>query len=182
MNCMVITAGETDAAIIRRLVAPPAVRGPVAVIAAAGRSSAVSQARSYLITRPDAVALLVDADTTDVRRASEMKSDLDALLHMIAASSRSEVFMALPSIEAVFFYNRETAMRVFGADYDTEQRVRSEFQPKVVIEGLLRRQGKRYSESIGELIDAFGPDQLRQVPLITNLIAFTRRSTAAAVA
>ena len=183
MNCTILTEGVTDAAILRCLIAPPIVTDPVTIVSAGGRSSAMSLARSYLITRSDSVALVVDADTTDRGRINELKSDLDALLHMVAPSTRSRVFMAVPSIEMIFFHDPAVAVEFWGSLFDAEQRVRSEFQPKVVLENLLAKQGKRLTASeIDSLVRDFGLDSLRRVPLISDLIAFVRSPAVAAVA
>lgn len=176
MNCMILVEGETDAAILRRLLAPPRVGDTAEIVVGGGSSSVVSLARSYLITRPEPVAVVVDADTTDLRRAGERRSDIVALLHMVAPSSRSEVFMAIPSIEMIFFHDKQLAEKVFGSAYDGEQRVRSEYEPKAVLERVFLKPGERLINRTDDLIAAFGAGALRKVPLIANLISFTQRA------
>ena len=102
MNAYIVTEGQFDVALLSRLLAHE-VRSGVRVVSASGKSGAQSLARSLVAARRLPVALVLDADTTDKALVREQRLVARELLTMASPGIPTEVFMAVPSIEILFF-------------------------------------------------------------------------------
>lgn len=183
MSTIIVTEGEQDRELIRKLLVPPLPEASVRCVIGGGRSGAVSVARTMLSTTPDRVALVLDADTTNQLRIETERSELEALLRLAGEGRRGRVFLAVPEIEVVLFHDPEAIRRVFGEAFDTEMRVRARFEPKRVIQTMMENRGTCYSvQTVGALAVELGLTQLRQSSLIGELLAFVTASARAAVA
>lgn len=96
----VVVEGKSDAAILRRLL-PNRVAAKCEFVIAGGKSSAISDARSLLVLSSEPIALVVDADTADSNAIAQQEETLRQLLRSGPRSSMAEVFLAIPSLEAI---------------------------------------------------------------------------------
>jgi hypothetical protein len=104
-SAFVITEGQTDLEILKRLL-PSRVTKEVEFVAGGGRYGAQSLAASILAKRRIPVALVIDADANDEQVIREKLDFSRWLLKQAAVNVPFEVFLAVPSIEAVFFQDQ----------------------------------------------------------------------------
>jgi hypothetical protein len=71
----------------------------VKIVEAGGRSSAISLARSILITRNVPIALVVDADTDNERKIEEQEQFIYEITKTSPLDSMLRVFMPKPTLE-----------------------------------------------------------------------------------
>ncbi len=102
MSIYIVTEGQFDAELLTRLLAEE-VREGVSIKAAGGKSGAQSLARSLVAARRRPVALVLDADTTDEASVHRQRLVARELLAMASPGIPTEVFMAVPSMEVLFF-------------------------------------------------------------------------------
>jgi len=71
----------------------------VEIVEAGGRSSAISLARSILITKNAPIALVIDADTLNERKIEEQEQFIYEITKHNHADSMFKVFMPKPNLE-----------------------------------------------------------------------------------
>ena len=108
----VVTEGDTDVAVLKRVLPEGIVASAEFVPAGGGMDSARSLARSLLASRQRPVALVVDADTSDQLEVQERVDFLDYYLRQGAGATRFGVFAAVPEIEVLFFEDRAFVERI----------------------------------------------------------------------
>jgi hypothetical protein len=104
-------------------------------VAAGGRSSAISLARSYLSFPRQWVALLLDADTSDPVQVREERDILNSSLATFGGDRRYGVFLAVPAIESALF-NPQVARAAFGRKLGRLAMVRGKFEPQNMLVDL----------------------------------------------
>ena len=178
----VITEGETDRLLLAHLLQGLEPDEELEVRSAGGRSSAVSLARSFLISTPSPVALVIDADTTDEGRIREQESIFTEPLQQVASQDRFRVILAVPEIEACLFPDKATAERVFGRPLSRDDWTRAHFEPKRVLLTLVNGgKSKTAPAALQRILSTIDPASLRKAPLIRELeefIAVNRASRA----
>lgn len=102
MKTYVLTEGPADALLVERVVRDRVPTNPQ-VLVGGGRSSVVSLAKSILISRPAAVAVLLDADTLDHERVASQEREWSDLLRTGAKQRPFRIIQAVPQIEVVLF-------------------------------------------------------------------------------
>jgi len=180
MKTFVVTEGEVDAAILEGILG--AVLGPEAlkVVSAGSRSRAVSLARSYLAVRESPVALVLDADMTDEARIREEELNLTELLAFAGARERFGVFLAVPTMEIVFFPTQEASEEVLGKSLSENEWEAAQYRPKDVLWKLLG--GKQGSlPAITELLKGRSAHVLAEGPLMKRLAGFISQHASAQV-
>lgn len=96
----VIVEGNRDAKALKRLL-PTWILQRSRILTADGKSSAISDARTILVLEKHPVALVVDADTEDLRSAGQEREVLRQLLRNAAAGVSCEAFLAVPTLDEV---------------------------------------------------------------------------------
>ncbi len=181
-KCYIVTEGLADAALLSPLLADAVPVDAVKIVQAGGRSSAVSLARTLLVTRSASVALLVDADTTHPDRVSEMRVELEDSLG-VAPRSRFGVFLAVPSLEICLFQDEAGLRSEFGDALSPELIVQSRYEPKTVITQLMQRRNQpTQPASPASLLPLLDHDLLRKTPVIRDLVQFVSAAARAAPA
>ena len=138
IKCYVVAEGQADVTVLTALLADVVPSDAVKIVNAEGQSSAVSLASTFLATRPASVALVTDADTTATQRVGEMQMELEDLLATVAPRQRFGVFLAIPSLEVCLFEDRAGLEKELGCALSAEAIVQSRYEPKAVLEQLLR--------------------------------------------
>ena len=136
MATVVITEGESDQALVEFVLRKVAPEADVRVRSAGGRSSAVSLARSHLVSKQERLLLLLDADTTNAERLAEQKMILEDSLASVADRSKFDVILAQPELEAVLFADRQIVHRLTGREPSDEQMTRGKYQPKGALQEI----------------------------------------------
>lgn len=138
MKSVIITEGRADQLLLERLLESLELPKQLyQVVAAGGRSSAESLARTYLADSDYSVALVLDADTNDEERVREQELILDESLRSVGPSRPFLVLLAKPEIAVCLFEDRTTAEDLFGKALADEQWTRAQFQPYRVARELV---------------------------------------------
>ncbi len=179
MNGYIVTEGEADAQVLRNLLADELQTG-VYIVSASVKSSAQSLARSLVAARHRPVALVLDADTTDDALVLEQRLVAREFLSMASAGVPTEVFMAVPVMEILFFSNRELLERLLGRELTDEQWTAGQFQPTRVLESFSPKRAT-IPATAGLLANLTPTDtaQLRGHPLIREILGFVRETMCA---
>jgi hypothetical protein len=169
-KCFVVTEGKRDEFVLRTLLHDVVASTGAQITVASGRNSAASLARTILVNRPARVALAVDADASQPRQVQETEADLVDILADVASRDRFGVFLFVPSIEACLFQDVDGLRRRFGSDLTAELLIRSEYDPRAVLDRLL---GKPCDlRHLEELVQQLNHDQLRNHVVLRRLEAF----------
>ena len=150
-NTFLITEGDTDIALLRKLIPDQYTEG-VKYVAGKGHSAA----SSLLYDKPDSyVVLVLDADTTDTALIQERRDFLDWQLGRMSVSRSYTIILFVPTIEALFIN--------YGI---VKIKQRASFDSKSILSEALREQNVSYAEFIENLsfteIDRLGKDQTIQ--------------------
>jgi hypothetical protein len=180
-SCYVVVEGETDAAILSKVLADQLDVGEVEIKIGRGRSSAVSLARTMLVSRREALtALVLDADSTDDDRVGEMTAELEGSLADVSRRERFGVFLLVPTVETCFFQDVDGLRRFFGTEFSAEQLIQSRYDPKSVVKAKLEERGETYNGgTVQTILDRLDVRRLRSAPGLQNLLSFVARATAA---
>ncbi len=173
MKSYVVVEGTFDAELMTRLVAAFLPGQEVVVAEAGGRSSAVSLARSLLVTRNRPVLLAVDADTIDPQATRETKQDLDSLFGMAADPSLWRVVLFEPVIEVTLLSDVRFAEVLFKAKLTPEQRALIRYDPKRVLAELSRRHWNSENGSlVVQRLAGLDLTPLAETPAIREILEF----------
>ncbi len=73
------------------------------IIYGSGYSTALSKARSLLVSSELPVTLILDSKTTDTTTIKERKGLILQSVRQLSGPDRFQTFLAVPEIEAIFF-------------------------------------------------------------------------------
>lgn len=138
MKTYVITEGQSDAELLRTLL-PGGQGGKVQVEPGGSRSSAISLSRSLLAKRRAPVLVVLDADTRDRWHLDEQSQIVQDLLRDISPDVQSSVVLVPPSIDAIYFQDRQALERVLGEPLSDQEWHDAAFDPTMVLSGVLKR-------------------------------------------
>lgn len=174
MTVNVVTEGKADEAILKSLLReelPEKI--DLKFFAAEGKDGAVSYARSLLATRPERLALVVDADKDD---PSQLRNRLNEVLWPVANADRYEVFVVAPALDATLLDVQEQELaQALGIPASEIHFILHSNQrsPRQALEALLARAGKHSGlDAIGWLANRLAPTLRSKEPLFVALIAF----------
>jgi hypothetical protein len=176
MKAYIVTEGELGRSLLQRLL-PADLTEAVAVVTASGGSGAVSMARSLLATRQSPVALVLDADSISPDFVRERSRGLRELLRSVSSGPDSEVFLAVPELEGIFFQAPNLLERVLGLTIPETLAILAEARPKDALDRLFAQH--QSIKTVPELLSALTPcddEELRATKPIANLNEFLRHA------
>jgi hypothetical protein len=145
VSAFIVTEGESDATLLKAVLAPVITRAKARLLAAHGRSDAISLAQSLLVARKDPVALIIDADTSDPSRIAEERVVLEEMLRSVGVSAPHKVVLAVPVIESCLFEAPGVLEETFATRLSPEELMEARFQPKQVLQRLAQGRALDYS-------------------------------------
>ena len=162
---------------------PDARRAGAKFVDGKGKSSARSLARSLVAARHEPVALVLDADTTEEHLVREQRLITREFLRMASPGVPTEVRLAVPSIEIVFFADRALLSRIVGVKVPDDEWISGQFQPKKTLETLLSRAPvpSDYRQFLARLNETDAA-RLAQHPFIREIQDFIEQATRSRVA
>jgi len=173
MKSYVVVEGSFDAKLIATLIKEFLPGQEVVVAEAGGKSSAVSLARSLLVTRHLPVLLAVDADTVDPQSVRENKQNLESLLGMVADPGLWRVVLFEPEIEVTLLSNLRFAETLFEAKLTREQKALIHYDPKRVLAELSREHWNlENGSSIVQRLADLDLKPLAEAPAIREILEF----------
>lgn len=172
----VITEGKTDIDILKKLL-PQSSIANVEFMSGSGSYAAQSLARTILSVRGHPVALVLDADTMDDQAVQEKRAFLYQILHPTQASVAFEVFIAVPQIESIFFYDKSVFERIVGHISSDAEWMLAQAQPKKYLEENVPEHEPLVYAVLAKLTEQ-DIEKLRRHPLISQLDDFLKHATA----
>jgi len=116
---------------------------------------------------------LTDADTTQERRVTEIRLNLEEVTSLNASRKRFRIIPAVPALCRCLFLDEDAMHAVFGAELTSERLIRSRFEPAQVLAELLASQQKTLNEeTIVALAMSLDATRLRQFPAIEEVLQF----------
>jgi hypothetical protein len=172
MKVFVVTEGQTDAQFFQLLLSHR-VETAFTVVPAGGKSATISLAQSLLISRHEPVALIIDADSVFVEGVREQERLYHDMLLSRSMQTPFLLLLAVPEMEYLFFESQEVLSAV-GMKPSDRQAIDAKYQPKQVLDQLLRKKDWTRAEFFGHL-PASAMDELATLPFLSNLIGFVKR-------
>jgi len=172
MKAFVLTEGQTDAQFFQLLLSRRVGTG-FTVVPAGGKSATISLAQSVLVTRGEPVALVIDADSAFVEGVREQETFYRDMLLSRSMDTPFLLLLAVPEMEYLFFESEETLAAV-GIRPSDRQAIDAKYQPKQVLDQLLRKKNWTRTEFFSQL-PASAIDELANLPLLKKLIDFVKQ-------
>jgi hypothetical protein len=165
-----LVEGQNDAAFLRKVLSPEALRGVELIVAGQGIASL---ARSLLIVRRCPVAVLIDADSIEPDVVAEEQQSTEELIRLAAASTPVKVVTAVPQIESWFFAAPKSIERVIGAKVSDDFIELGQRDPKGVLKLLARKNNGEWEvEKAIDMLEASDIDRIRAIPVVEELTTF----------
>jgi hypothetical protein len=123
MTKILISEGSTDAIVLRTILAAAGLN-QVQTLAGGGKSPAISLGTSFALNRSARVAIVVDADTTDLNRVDEQQLIFKDLIRHSPGSGSCELFLAVPTLEGAIFPTAQAFASTFGLTITPRQEER----------------------------------------------------------
>jgi predicted ATP-dependent endonuclease of OLD family len=101
-KALIITEGKHDAEVLQKIL-PQEILEKIQIVPSGG--SALSLARTVLVTKQIPTVLLVDADSNDERTILGKQSDLNESLSSVSIGTKFKVFLIIPEMEVLFLEN-----------------------------------------------------------------------------
>lgn len=174
MNSYVVTEGKLEAEFLRRILLSAGL-SDMHVIAAGGKSSVISLARSILATRSSPVAVVLDADTIDGISIREQETVYYDLLRMASARTPFRLFFAIPEFEGILFHDLDALKRILAIDIPEEAIREARYQPKKVLVNLIPE--RAVLTWIIPRVDDDAAASMARHPLMRSLIDFLKKPT-----
>ena len=167
MQTHIVVECNTDAAILKMVLAPELAGNGMRIWSAGAKSAADSLARTLLSVREEPTILVVDSDSES---DTEERQFFENSLHRVAAKEMWRLCLAVPTIESCFFDHPEFVEDLFAIKLSEADKVLARFRPKDVLEKLFQSKGMRYSpESISTLLKDKDLTLLRESNLLRDI-------------
>jgi hypothetical protein len=167
-----ITEGQSDEDILKELLPEDAIANAKFVIGS-GRYSAQSLARSILAVRHEPVALVLDADTTELAAIREQQAFLREALRQAAAGAPFGIFLAEPELEILFLESPEFLGNLSTRDFSPIELELARSSPRKFLHLISGEQDKkRLMRKLIKNIDERSLHVMRKHPLLANLTKF----------
>lgn len=169
MNVWIYVAGSDNRRLLERLLDDLHSKVSFKIVEAHGHDAARPLARKQLLTSHEPVVLVVDADTTDDRKAKMQRRDIEEYMAWGGAGTPYKVLQFVPELEVVFFESPTVLRRVVGKAVDEHVKAAGKLAPRRVLSML----APGTDESA--LIDKLRPSDmvaLRRHPVIAELRSF----------
>jgi len=101
-KALIVTEGKHDAEILQKVL-PQEILEKIQIIPSGG--SALSLARTVLVTKQIPTVLFVDADSNNERTILEKQADLNDSLNSVSIGTKFKVFLMVPEMEVLFLEN-----------------------------------------------------------------------------
>jgi len=128
----VVTEGKSDVVILERCL-PEDIVKRVTFVPGMGSYAAMSMAATLLPVKKLPVALVLDADTENESAILEREDFLRSFLRAAAGDVPFEVFLAVPTIEAILFRDRTLVPQLTHRELSDQEWEQARYDPKQVL-------------------------------------------------
>lgn len=169
MTTAIVTEGQTDLKVLRRLLANEIDLSAVGQYAAGGYSAVDSLGRTLLIRGVRRLALVLDADSTKPEAIRERKKFLEFSLRQISDSASILIELAVPEFEAIFFGDRGVLTKLVGRQISDEDWIVARYEPRRILKQYLAGQDL---EARLNSLDPKDIEKLQSQPQIAEVAKF----------
>lgn len=181
MKPVIVTEGKSDQTLLEWILkTDPRLRGRYMIVVGGGESTAASLARSYLATSEARVALIADANTSDLDEVPKKHWFLSEALGAVAASDRYVVLLAVPAVEGLLFADRKLAESLFDRKLSLEEWAEAQKDPKLMLRKLIQSDTARTSNlsKLEQVLLHHDLTPFLKLPLIQEIEKFVLRDAA----
>jgi len=166
-----VVEGISDKILLEKML-PPEFVSKTKFIVSKGYNTAISKARSILVTSEIPVYILVDSDTTNQNSIDEKKDYITQMLAQVSESDRFKVLMSIPATEILLFYDKSVFESLFSVKVDDKQWEHAKYEPKRTLMELIKNYNSDYMYEIlnNKLTDDMAK-KLRENEIIQNIIS-----------
>jgi hypothetical protein len=171
----ILVEGPTEAAFLRRILPPEALKDAELVIAG-GSSGIPSLARSVLVRRKSPIAVVIDADSVDPDVVAERQQSTEELIRAADASIPIKVVSAVPEIEAWLFATPETIERILGQNLSADWLSLGKRDPRGVLQQLAENNKKKWDmDQAISTLNAQDIERIRAISEVAELSTFLQQ-------
>ncbi|MCC7422268.1 MAG: hypothetical protein IT428_18475 [Planctomycetaceae bacterium] len=174
MKTLLVVEGETDRAVLSRLLEDLRSPFPYDFYVAHGRDAGRPVARRLLML-PCRVGFIYDADTTDMADVNDEKRALISYFGWTARADNVLVQPFVPELEEIFFYDPIIIRSILGRDLLPEQFEAAKVAPKTILVSLLRARGIGSVAEFACQMASETVDMLRKHPSVQAIRAFVEQ-------
>lgn len=151
---------------------PPEFVSKTKFIVGSGYNTAISKARSILVTSEIPVYILVDSDTTDPYIVDEKKDYINQMLAHVSLSDRFKVLVSIPETEILLFHDKSVFESLFSVKVDDRQWEHAKYEPKKTLMELIENYDSDYMcEVLSNRLTDDMAKKLRENEIIQNIIS-----------
>lgn len=162
-----IVEGTFDKFILEQIL-PDEILSQSKIITGNGYNIALSKARSLLISSELPVLLIVDSNTRDKTSIEEKRDFIMQSLRQLSVPDHFHIFLAVPEIEAIFFFSREIAEELVGEKISDQLWELAYYQPKQTLLKMLNTENLQ--KSVHKLLTPNLIEKLRRTEFVQNII------------
>ena len=131
-SAYVVVEGAADAEILRAVI-DPELLSDVEIVPAGGVAYVPSLARSLLVRRRVPVAIFVDSHSLDKGVITDRRTEFKGLLNAVAGRDSTEVVLAIPEMEAIFFHCASRDQKSVRSSFSGAKELCQNKLPKLVL-------------------------------------------------
>lgn len=166
-----VVEGLSDKVLLEKML-PPEFISKTKFIVSNGYNTAISKARSILVTSEMPVYILVDSDTTDPHLIDEKKDYINQMLAQVSVSDRFRVLMSIPETEILLFYDKPVFESLFSVRVDEKQWEHGKYEPERTLTELIKDYNSDYiSEILNNRLTDDMAEKLRKNEIIQRIIS-----------
>ena len=137
-----------------------------------GYNTAISKARSLLISSELPVSLVVDSETTDTASIAEKHEFMTQSLRQLSTSEHFHIFLAIPELEILFFHKKDRFETLIRDTLSEQQWEMAHYKPKAVLQNIF--QTSNLQKTLQHWLTPEMIDYLRETELIQHIIKSCR--------
>ncbi len=134
-----------------------------------GYTTALSRARSLLVSSDLPVTLIVGANTTDRASIEEKDDFIHQFLGQLSSPEYFDIFLAVPEIAIIFFQDRNVLEQLLGQPISDIQWEIAQYQPKEILKKIF--QTEDLQEAIRMRLTPLIIQKLRETELIQQILS-----------
>lgn len=146
----IVTEGEFDAQILKRLLGEKMPNVTINILAAMGYSSALSKVKSLLTIRNKNIVLILDADTVDKNEIRQKEDFVNSYVNTNLNKENFKAFWAVPEFEIIFLNNIKFMSELSKKKISKELIEVAKISPKRTLESMSKKGRKEYLQLLDQ--------------------------------
>ena len=140
----IITEGEFDAKVLKRLFKDKSFDIKYEIISANGYSSALSKVKSLLTLRDKKIILLLDTDTIEKNEINQKEDFVNSYINTSLYKDNFKAFWAIPEFEIIFLDNSKFLSLLTNKEISKDLIEVAKNSPRLLIETISKKRREEY--------------------------------------